>query len=660
VSPLYTRYKTFDVPDGYVTIPLCGNDADVQLRLAVLVRVEAEPVAGHLVVLRDMLDCRVLLGCILDASGRVLEWAELRVQRMAGLDGAAAVYREALSNSVLDERWKKGADALEASDAGGLIRTGWESVHPRPSFIDVDAGSLVHPQDASGAWCLCEDDELLRRNGLPPYSSSCHRYLTSATPADDAAFIPVTPGAPAGDRTVTWDQVLDRHADLVPFNPEGGLVMVRAHATMGLGEYLDVLAGKTWQGITHGKAALDLEGLADVLRSADDPGRLFLSKRGRGGRILESLHLRLRAFADVLADVRNVVSKQRYPLLNISDESFRVHFSGMGRGLPLLWSADVVLVDSGDAVPLRLGRSETVCYLRPETRLSVYRPASEGLPVRGEGSLRIRETSDTGGGAVVEGTFHAQEEVRVSSHDVVWLRVNLGGDAVDFYGRLEEDRALAAGEWRFRSLELAWSDDEMASIKAAEGVPLPNVPFEVLPLVSTPSDLYALAVIGVRLLLVDAGTTLPVALDETISIAREANAAGGDAADLPARLAELFSSDARWANSLGPQRLVAEELSPEEAFGSVPVSLWVKIIALLVRMLPGMGPFSTCADYGDARQGGLDLVFDQPLEDAQKLLLETRDLVVTDWAHNREMRELISERLAACDAGNAVPGDADG
>jgi len=57
-------------------------------------------------------------------------------------------------------------------------------------------------------------------------------------------------------------------------------------------------------------------------------------------------------------------------------------------------------------------------------------------------------------------------------------------------------------------------------------VPIGNTPFEILSLLSTPVDLYALGVLGVRSLLVNPRTPLPVVLDEVV----EFGAAGGDGA----------------------------------------------------------------------------------------------------------------------------------
>lgn len=84
-----------------------------------------EEAGGHFVSLREpAVDARVVLGCLVDAAGRVHQWIEVWVQDVAGLSHCPAIYREALSNRVLDERWVRRLDALERSDPAGVVRTG--------------------------------------------------------------------------------------------------------------------------------------------------------------------------------------------------------------------------------------------------------------------------------------------------------------------------------------------------------------------------------------------------------------------------------------------------------------------------------------------------------------------------------------------------------
>ena len=65
------------IPEGYIAIPIQESEAGATVRLCVLVRQTPDPAAGHLVLLRDLPDAMVYLGCLTDAGGRLREWAEL-------------------------------------------------------------------------------------------------------------------------------------------------------------------------------------------------------------------------------------------------------------------------------------------------------------------------------------------------------------------------------------------------------------------------------------------------------------------------------------------------------------------------------------------------------------------------------------------------------
>jgi len=278
--------------------------------------------------------------------------------------------------------------------------------------------------------------------------------------------------------------------------------------------------------------------------------------------------------------------------------------------------------------------------------LSVYRPAEAGGSARGRGTVRVRQVlSDSRRGLVVEGTLESRDDVPANPHDLIWLRLNLGNEPLDLYAHLEEDRALARGEWRFRTVGQTLPEAVAVRLKAAEGVPLGNVPFELLPLLRTPCDLYALAVLGIEALLVDRGTKLSFAVDEMISLARESAARVAETPALAGRIGALFGQDKRWGETLGPQRLVSETVTAADAFAMVPPSVWWDTLALLVRMIPGIGPDSICKDYGDAPAKAMHEVFRVSLDEVERLLILTRGLIVADWRHSREVRGAIGAVL---------------
>lgn len=644
---------TAKLPKGYVVIPIAEDQKSALLKIGVLVRRKPDAVGGHLVVLRDTMDAQVLLGCIVDAGGRVRLWVEVWIQNLDGLANAAPTCREALSNAILDERWARYFRSLESLDESEIIETGWETVHPPPTYLDLRKLEPDHRSDAESGirWQLCQDDELLAKKDLPKYSSSLHRYLYQPESGKKAVFIPATPDAPTNANTKPVEEIIGDKSDMVPLNPGGGLMLVRPYSPIGFEAFVDVLSGGSWEGVSHGRSVLHLGSTTEALSGdhsvlAGD-GHLFLGAHGRWGRLLETFHLKLRLLSDAVASVRAVVAQSQQPILNLTAGSFQVRLDEPGRGLPFLWTARTTLIDPGDAIALPLQGSDASYYLRAKgAGASVYQPESAGESVRGRASVRIRKVLQDGKGPViVEGTLQTQERVRTTRNDLVWLRLSLRDERQDLYAHLDLEKALASGEWRFRSLGHRLSEEATAALQAHEGVRIQDATFEVIPLLSSPCDLYALGVLAIRTLLVDKQTTLPVALDETLSLAREVANEYEDAEDLGSRVKGIFNRDLRWGQSLGPQRLTCEEVTPGDAFDLIPAEVWWSTLAMVLRVFPGAGPDSTCQDYGDAQPGGIHKVFDRLIEDLDQLLVRTRSLIVIDWRFNREIHAVIRGHL---------------
>jgi hypothetical protein len=277
----------------------------------------------------------------------------------------------------------------------------------------------------------------------------------------------------------------------------------------------------------------------------------------------------------------------------------------------------------------------------------VYQPESVSKPASGRGTLRIRKTIAENAGMIVEGTFSSQDRLGVSGgsdptkNDLIWLRVPVGSQRIDLFGHIEKEPALAAGEWRFRSERQRFAEAVAGQIKSAEGVPIPETLFEVIPLLSSPCDMYSLAILAARALLVDADNTLAIATDELLSLARQVGLQHQAGTALGERIRAIFQADARWLNSLGPHRLTRDTLTPQEAFDLVPANLWFDTLALLVRMVPGIGPDSFCRDYGDAPRGGLHKIYEPAQDHLDTLLVRTRSLIVIDWRFNREIHAVL-------------------
>jgi hypothetical protein len=307
-----------------------------------------------------------------------------------------------------------------------------------------------------------------------------------------------------------------------------------------------------------------------------------------------------------------------------------------------------MLANPGEAFEITAVSGQAPFFVRAgERRMSAYEPPVASAFANRRASMRIRALLDGGRDrTVIEGTLQVRDDIDAGKRDLAWIRLAVGGESVALYGHLERDRALGPQEWRFRSLAQSFSGKTAESLRAAEGVLFDEVPLQVVPVLSSPCDLYAMAVLAVRTLLANKQTTLAVALDEMTSLARSAANVSAKGDDLPGAIAGLFANDPRWAASLGPNRLVDDDVSPDLAFRFVPPAFWWETLAMMARMLPGVGPFSACRDYADAPAGGLHTVFDRSVADAERLILWSRELIVDNRPMNSEVQKALRAFLS--------------
>jgi len=363
--------------------------------------------------------------------------------------------------------------------------------------------------------------------------------------------------------------------------------------------------------------------------------------------LIEALHLKLALLSDAVASVHSVTRCLQRPFLNLSEQSFRVDFTADASLLPFLWTAHARLTEPGDAVAMNVETADLTYYVSPligET--SVYRPVATSLPAKGRAFLRIRKViTDSKDAVTIEGTLATQERIELNRSDLVLLQIGLKSGDLCLHAHLSADSALAGDEYRFRTVSHNLHADQIRDLRSAEGVPMSEVPFEVVPLLSSPCDLYSLAVLAVRLLLVDRSTSLPVAVDEMLSLARQVQAGYDSAVALETHVERVFRSDHRWLGSLGPHRLTDEGIEAEGALGLIPADLWWCTLATVIRMFPGLGPASLCRDYGDAPSGGLHLAFERVLADLDTLILRTRCLVTPDVRSNMQIATVIRQYL---------------
>ncbi len=630
------------LPPGFQVCPL-QPQTDAAVRICLVVRTKADPANGWFVALGESFAARGFLGCLTDQLGNVLYWLQITVQITDAAQTGPEAIGDFWTNHRLDQRWQADCDLATGHLA---LRGAWESQHPLPLFFDSATRTLAPLTDVeSGAvWRLCTDEAVLAAAGLPPYSTSTCRYLYVTPPDDHHRFLAVQDDAPRNESTALLRDIAAA-AGRKPWNPAAGLMRIRRWSSLSTDSLLDILAGLPYSGVPGGKQPMDFDRLADILKDTGESlsaGTVFLGRHGRHGRIIESLHLKLKFLADALDCVHRFTRKARRPLLNLQTACFQPHLAAPSAALPFLWTAGLDLVDFGRAATVNIPDSDEIFFTDAGPAApNAYKPLFDARQLIAESaSLRLRSlTAESDGGCLIDGTLSAIESIKSQPADLVCLRVALADQRILLTGFADAHTALAAGELRFRSNRFAAPPDILAALKTAEGTTLRPVRMQCLPRMDSAYDLYALAVLGLRALVVHPKNPLPVAVDVLRSLIARLSADAASDRPLAQRIGELLETDSRWSASLGPANVFP--LTDDDSAGDlIPRNLWLQILELLVRMVPG-GPESFCASYGIMPPAGMAGLFEPAADTLQRLLIQTRSLIVIDWRVNREVHAVI-------------------
>jgi hypothetical protein len=635
-------------PEGYRALALHPEDRNAPLSICLLTP-SAAGTGSPFILLRETTDASIYLGCLVDCTGDPKGWLEIWVQNVDRMAQSFRAQVEAVSNSLIDRRWSERLAVFRRLDRSALIETGWETIHPHPTFVDANAGAIVHPLEpfTNRPFVLCTEDSALASAGLPPYGSSLHRYLWDG--GETPVFVATTNGAPTPAGVQSGPEAFP---NLAPFNPGGGFLLVRTFSPLKLAEFADLLAGKSWPGFSCGRASFHLSGAYSQLGDAETlvqrGAHLFAGRNGGAGQLQEVFHLKMNLILQALKQTREAIRSQQLPILNLSAESFRVRLSETGTGLPYFWTACVELVESSAGMPLPIATSESRYFIPPAIPgPSIYRPQTLRVLTHGEGTLRIREVlPPVPEGTCIEATLATDERLEISGSDLIHVRLALPIGRVDLYGHADESHALAQGETRIRTLPQKLNEEVLTALAQAVGTPVPTAHFEILPLLASPYDMYAAAVLAARILFVDKENTLAIAVDELLSLAHQVSTQYIAESPFAVRLRAIIDEDPRWGLSLGPHRLTSHSGMREMAGEVVPIELWWETVGIILRLFPGVGPDSFCRDFGDAPALALDGIFDRPLAELELLQLRSRSLVVNDWDQNVEIRDAIGAVMA--------------
>jgi hypothetical protein len=647
-----TAKKTNPAQDtGIRCVPLSSDEAAANLRLCAVLREQPDAATGHLILLRQTPEARVILGALCDAEGGIREWLELWVQ---DIDAKPPGETLVLSNTARDTAWQQLVTRLRGADPAGTFSSRSEKTPPRPVFVNLATWAPWHPATESGEVEVACDDDALAAAGLPKYSESTARFGRAAA---GGLFVKLNDEAGSSAFSAAnaheLRSLLPAGANFLPLNPGGGMIFARRFAPLGLEEFAELLGGRPWGGIVNAKRPFRLSG---VYRQLEDETEMraggqhyYGARRDQAGRLAEVLCLKLLLVDQSIRAVADEVRRTGLPLLNVTPDSLRVSLADTGGNMPFCWAPRVTLVRPGDAVALDVPSSSTRYFAsRVAPAASIYRPEELGVLRAGLGNVRIRRIlSPADGGIALEGTLSSHERLSVQPNELLRLRLPLkDAGSVELIGYIDTKAAMAPGEAAFRTIPLHFDEARSATLRSYEGIPFSQVPFEVLQPLSSPCDLYSLGVLALRMLYAGSELTLPVILDTALSLLRAATAEPSDAT-LETRIVELFQADERWLATLGPQHLLRPSKEGEAVVvaGTLPVEVWARTLASILPFFPGRSSGAFCRDLADAPTLAPHTPFDTALRTFARALDTARSLFLSDWRQNEEITGILSPYL---------------
>ncbi|MGH7971003.1 MAG: hypothetical protein ACREIC_19960, partial [Limisphaerales bacterium] len=271
------------------------------------------------------------------------------------------------------------------------------------------------------------------------------------------------------------------------FNAHAGLIRVVRCSPLGLEEYLQTLEGRPWESLgPGGRRWVRNDVYAELERWSAKPKGLPFLLHGAGTpaeRLNEIFFLKLSALLGMFKQVRAYACAQQLPLLNLSPASFSLYLPEVGEQFPALWAARCALSKPGQAHPLKIRSTEQRYFLRlGKVEASAYLPEGLGAHSFGIGSIRRRNVVAEAGGTVLEGTLVAEDYLGLDPHDLLWFKLPIGEDRVEFHAHVYTAEAVGPKEARFRTVPAKLPESVVATLQNTGA--FAKAPYEVWPLLS--------------------------------------------------------------------------------------------------------------------------------------------------------------------------------
>jgi hypothetical protein len=545
---------------------------------------------------------------------------------------------------------------------------------------------------------LCRDEAWLAGAGLPSFASTLERFLwcerCGRGPEASTVYTTSRISAPRAAVRSATDLLDDLgHALREVWTEEEATALVGAEtakavrslpaAAAGGASVRDLFTPLTFYGspfLLTVAAPLDLEALADALggrpweelpvpspraggafpprwawlvRAPAPTRRLLFPTESSGLDAVEIFFLKLTAFRQILEGLIDYYRATGRPHLDLHPRHLLFELSGAGDGLPVFWTlqarihglaaAAVSLPAPGSPTVVLPGDGLAVPYAAPEVqefRLAGYRPGEfvfTDLDEEGTAARRFRlrgRVSDPYGLYPVP---RARDTIFLSLPDPA-LGFGFTGLAVRATpGDIRSDEAVFASDL----LEL--EENGLRRLRLALGTKLPGARYRVFPDFGTPTDLYALGVSLLRLLLRNEAQDLATVLKATDRLGREV-AAWAPEARRDVTLAALLkrAPDAAPAFSK-TQILWGRDDHRGSRPNAVPEGLWERALLLALRLVTRVTGFSVAAGPADFDPLFREEKLERFLPEIVGILAELQSLLFERQPLHLEIQQVLAE-----------------
>jgi len=650
---------------------------------------------------------RVYLAAVKGDDSTLLELCALKLMPDAWPDGATPAALGVTNSDLEDrwERENARLVALRAlsphfprlvridAAAGEIARRLPPLLYSRPgrSFFVPPCPRCRNPLS------LCRDEAWLAGAGLPSFASTLERFVwcerCARGPEAFTVYTTSRIGAPRAAVRSATDLLDDLgHALREVWTEEEATTLVGTEtakavrslpaAAVGGASVRDLFTPLTFYGspfLLTVAAPLDLEALADALggrpweelpvrtpgggafpprwawlaRTPTPTRRLLFPTDSSGLDAVEILFLKLTAFRQILEGLIDYYRATGRPHLDLHPRHLLFELSGAGDGLPVFWTlqarihglaaAAMSLPAPGSPTIVLPGDGLAVPYAAPEVqefRLAGYRPGEFVFTDLGEEGTAARRFRIRGRLSDPYGLYPAprpRDTIFLSLPDPA-LGFGFTGLAVRATpGDIRSDEAVFASDL----LEL--EENGLRRLRLALGTKLPGVRYRVFPDFGTPTDLHALGVSLLHLLLRNDGQDLAAVLRATDRLSREA-AAWAPEARRDVTLAALLkrAPDAAPAFSK-TQILWGKDDRRGGRPNAVPDGLWDRALLLGLRLVTRVTGFSVAAGPDDFDPLFREEKLERILPEIVGILAELQSLLFERQPLHLEIQQVLAE-----------------